>query len=131
MLNNYCQYYGIMTRGQIKTLDKLWSEAVRTRDAKCLRCGKTSGLQGAHIFSRRSRSTRWSLDNGLTLCWQCHIPFAHKEPILFTRFVEKLKGKPFLDALQRKNNKIVKNQDYETIKQGLEEAILRYKQEVR
>ena len=112
-----------MTRGQIKTLDKLWSEAVRTRDAKCLRCGKVSGLQGAHIFSRTSRATRWDLENGVSLDYACHLHWAHKNPVLFTRWLENLMGKAWLNKLQSKNNQVVKNQNYETIKKGLEEAI--------
>lgn len=66
-------------------LDHEWRWAVRERDGwKCqgrtIYC-KTEGrvfipptkaLHASHFFGRRSRSTRWNLDNGDSQCAQCH-----------------------------------------------------------
>ena len=67
------------------SLDHEWRWAVRERDGwKCqgrtIYC-KTEGrvfipptkaLQASHFFGRRSRSVRWSLENGDAQCAQCH-----------------------------------------------------------
>jgi len=100
-----------MTKAQIKKLDIQWSLAVRERDGKCMKCGRRDGLQGAHIFSRRSRSVRWDLDNGIALCMACHLFWAHQEPVEFTRFLEGLLGRGFLKKLERKKNTIIKYQE--------------------
>ena len=63
-----------------KQLDKLWSERVRTRDGKCVLCGKTGkGLQAHHYIKSRARSLkyRWDIRNGITLCYGCHIYAVH------------------------------------------------------
>lgn len=56
--------------------DKLWADYIK-RPGKCFRCGKTEGLQAAHIIPRAHRSTRWSLSpqNGICLCHSCHRMF--------------------------------------------------------
>ena len=64
----------------IKKLDKKWSETVKQRDGKCLRCYKTVNLQSAHIFLRRHLGTRWDKNNGITLCAGCHLFWGHQEP---------------------------------------------------
>ena len=52
----------------------LWSAAVRTRDGYvCQYCGiPTKRAEAHHIFTRTNRSTRFDLENGVTLCWPCH-----------------------------------------------------------
>ena len=81
-----------MTKTTIKRkLDKLFSEYIRSR-GYCVKCRKTNYLQNAHIFSRSNLSVRWDLDNMLCLCPDCHINFAHKNPILFTEFVREYLG---------------------------------------
>lgn len=61
-------------------LDSLWSLAVRKRDKRCLLCGKTTGLQAHHWIKRKAQGnkTRWAMDNGITLCYYCHMFRAHK-----------------------------------------------------
>ena len=53
-------------------LDKLWAEAVKIEAGyRCERCGAKAGevqLHSHHIYSRRHKSTRWNLGNGLALC---------------------------------------------------------------
>lgn len=58
--------------------DILMSRLIRERDDwTCQRCGQrheppTTGLHHAHLFTRRSRSTRWDADCGVALCYGCH-----------------------------------------------------------
>jgi len=54
--------------------DKLWADYIK-RPGKCFRCGKTEGLQAAHIIGRAQRVTRWHPHNGLCLCHDCHRKF--------------------------------------------------------
>lgn len=56
-----------------KYADKIFSEAIRARDGKCLFCGKTTNLTNSHYWSRNRSSTRYAWDNCITLCWfWCH-----------------------------------------------------------
>jgi len=104
-----------MKRSEIKKLDKAWSEAIRWRDTYCQKCGSEERLSAAHLFSRTNRSVRWDLDNGICLCYRCHIHWSHKEPIEFVRWLAQTKGSKFIDMVRRKKNKIAKNQKYQEI----------------
>lgn len=95
------------TKSSLKRrLDKLVSEIVRSR-GRCQRCGK-GNVQCCHIFGRTYLNTRWSLDNLLALCPDCHINFAHKQPILFAEFVKKLLGEEKYNLLKESHNQIYK-----------------------
>ena len=74
-----------------KRLDKLWSLAIRSRGRCDFQSEKCSPqLQAAHIYSRKNRSTRWVLVNGLCLCVAHHF-WAQQNPTEFGEFViEKL-----------------------------------------
>jgi len=58
----------------IAILDDLWSRKVKERDGhQCRYNGCCNpGVDSHHIFSRRHQATRWDLDNGITLCRECH-----------------------------------------------------------
>ena len=84
-------------------MDKLCSEMVRAR-GRCDRCGKTQNLQCAHIISRSHLATRWSLDNLLCLCPDCHINFAHKNPLAFADWVRGKIGEEKYDLLKEVAN---------------------------
>lgn len=66
-----------------KDLDVEWGKRVRERDGnRCTQCGVTEKLT-AHHWCRgkdRSKAARWYVDNGITLCYACHIRFAHERP---------------------------------------------------
>lgn len=115
-----------MTKKEIKQLDKLWSKGVVARaNGKCEWCGLPKRLEAAHIFSRRNRSTRWLPLNGLALCGYCHRlgrMSAHQAPLDFSKFVLDKLGRICYNTLCRLAHKIVKNQDFETIKQELEKS---------
>ncbi len=70
--------------------DGLVRELVLARDHhKCVRCGKTEKLQAAHILPKgHYPRLRYELDNILSLDVGCHLYFAHKDPVGFTRWLE-------------------------------------------
>ena len=55
-----------------KKLDKLVSQVCLSLNDKCVECGSTKQLGASHVFSRRHKSTRWSLKNVFTECWSCN-----------------------------------------------------------
>lgn len=66
-----------------KDLDNEWGRRVRERDGnQCTQCGAVKDLTAHHWCrnAQRSRAARWCLDNGITLCYACHIRFAHERP---------------------------------------------------
>lgn len=65
----------------VKELDTIFSLVIRTRDGKCLKCGKETSLQCSHVITRSSRGFRWDETNAITLCVGCHIYWWHKEPL--------------------------------------------------
>lgn len=72
------------TQKKLKALknkcDKLWSEAIRTRDGECILCGKKDTLQAHHWIHSKAQGNmhRWEVKNGVTLCYACHIHKVHK-----------------------------------------------------
>ena len=87
-----------------KKKDIEWAKAVKERDGfRCVYCGSKDYLNSHHIFSRNNLSTRFDLDNGITLCAKHHTfsnEFsAHKTPTEFTYWLEELKGKDFIEKL--------------------------------
>lgn len=71
------------TQKKIKALknkcDKLWSEAIRTRDGECVLCGKKDTLNAHHWVHSKAQGNqhRWNVKNGITLCYTCHIYKVH------------------------------------------------------
>ena len=98
-----------MPKGIDKKLDDAWSKAVKERDGwKCCYCGTDKNLNSHHIYSRSKKSTRWELDNGITLCVSHHTFnsgfSAHKTPLEFIEWLTDLKGQDFIDGLRLKAN---------------------------
>lgn len=77
---------------EIKKLDKLWRDAIHTRDSFCQVCGQTeSRLNAHHVIGRRNRNVRWDLDNGIGLCPGCHTfrtDAAHQDPLKFSTWFQ-------------------------------------------
>lgn len=99
-------------------LDDAWSELVKLRAGnKCEYCGKKSPLNSHHIFSRSKKSTRWLPENGICLCVGHHTfssTFsAHLTPTEFTYWLERYKGKNFIDLLTIKSNSVHKLHPFE------------------
>lgn len=115
-----------MAKGIDKKLDDAWSKAVKIRDNfECRYCRKNTTLNSHHIFTRSNRSTRWDINNGITLC-VAHHTFsssfsAHKTGIEFTYWLEEKMGKSWLNKLRLKANQTAKfnKADKELILQGL------------
>lgn len=103
-------------KNQEKRIDVLWSQGVIERDGSvCQKCGRWAE-NPHHVFLKRKRGSRWLLENGINLCENCHVPWAHAKPDEFEEwFIEKvgmetymyirlesLKIKPDLDEAERK-----------------------------
>ena len=98
-------------KGLKRKLDKLWSLKVKERDDfKCRKCGRRDNLNSHHIFSRRYNSTRYLLDNGITLCPGHHtfsgVFSAHETPRKFFSWLEGVYGKEWLDKLEKKSGEL-------------------------
>ena len=97
-------------RSLTKKIDTEFSRIVRARGV-CARCGKGAEkvqLQCAHIFSRRNMAVRWDFENALSLCYSCHIFWAHKEPILFNDFVREYLGDLKFTSLKQRAKSVKK-----------------------
>lgn len=99
-------------------LDDAWSKLVKLRAGeKCEYCSKTSPLNSHHIFSRSKKSVRWDAMNGVCLCVGHHTfssTFsAHKTPTEFTYWLEKTKGKAFMEMLTIKAHQTSKLHQFE------------------
>src|SRR3990167_3242990 len=72
-------------------LDELTKRLIKGRDRHiCQRCLKrVEGVNShwAHVIPvSHGNMLRWNFQNSLTLCYRDHINFAHKNPLLFTRW---------------------------------------------
>lgn len=87
--------------------DAHFSLAVRTRDAfTCQYCGK-EGTDAAHIYGRRSKVVRWSMDNALCLC-RYHHQYFESNPVAFTDFLNSHLGEDHMERLRVKSRGILK-----------------------
>lgn len=64
--------------------DKEFSEYIRSRDGKCMRCGKQRGpdnpLTCSHFWGRQHKATRFDPKNCVSACWMpCHKYYWEKE----------------------------------------------------
>jgi len=98
-----------------KLLDKEWSLYVRNRDKVCQKCGSSSSLSPHHAFGRRHRATRWDVFNGITLCYPCHIHWAHRDAAGFSVWFEKRIGEHQFSRLAEVHNQVVKHTTEELI----------------
>ena len=93
-------------------LDKIWSEVIKKRaGGKCEYCGKETGLNSHHIFSRSNKRVRWEVDNGICVCVSHHIFglfSAHKSPIEFVEWLKEYRGVEWYERLRSKSKLTVK-----------------------
>lgn len=87
--------------------DILFSQYIRNRDKCCQRCGKTDGLQCAHIFSRRHWNTRHDPENAIALCFTCHEYFTGN-PLVFATWCRTKFGERSMAKLDLKAHAIAK-----------------------
>ena len=92
--------------------DKWFSDVVRQKaNYTCEHCHKTdSRMECAHIYGRRLKSVRWSLDNAVCLCHWCHRDFT-ENPLKFTDWLDQYFGSGHLDLLREKKNSLLKAND--------------------
>ena len=82
--------------------DKWFSNVVRlNKQSTCERCGATGRTECAHIFGRRAKSVRWSMDNAVCLCHYDHKYFT-ANPFEFTRWITAHLGQAHMDILREK-----------------------------
>ena len=70
--------------------DYLVKQLVHARDEnRCLKCGSDGDVQAAHILPKgKYPLMRFVLENLLSLCYTCHLHWAHKDPIGFTEWLD-------------------------------------------
>ena len=98
-------------------LDKLWREKViETWGNKCVICGSLE-INIHHIVGRRNLATRWSVNNGVSLCALHHtfgIQSAHQHPVWFLDEMTARRGMPWLCQLRLEAN-LTFDKDYEKV----------------
>lgn len=102
----------------IEKLDILWSRAVRERDEhRCRKCKRSPWEQAAveahHAFKRSNMGVRFDLDNGVTLCLDCH-RYAHSHPEEFNAWLWLEMGFIY-DDLHEKSKGVVHYKNWELL----------------
>lgn len=90
-----------------KVLDSAWSKAVRERDGhKCVLCGSVKTPQAHHWYFTKAQgnNTRWEVDNGVCLCYACHMFKIHQGNAFY---IEQLKEKMVLKIGQDRIDALV------------------------
>jgi hypothetical protein len=90
--------------------DIWFSKAVRARDGKCLHTGRTDALECCHVYGRRAKILRWSLDNAVTLTHSSH-RFFTENPVAFADFLEQTLGEGHMAILREKARGHMKTND--------------------
>lgn len=101
------------------------SKAVRLRDGACVRCGNTETNQAMHIYGRRNKAVRYSLDNLLTGCYACHRLFT-EQPIMFADFCNEYLGEGHMEILREKARGFMKDN-----KATRDEIAKHYREQIR
>ena len=104
-----------MTKAEIKKLDKLWAVRIKYDvNYECELTGENRAmcqLHSHHFIGRRYRSLRWWLPNGVCLSASKHIMSiwsAHENPEWFRKQMLDLRGKKWLNSLNKRSNLIFK-----------------------
>jgi hypothetical protein len=83
----------------MEAADAACRAAVFERDRRCVACGAESGLQWAHILSRRYLQVRWDPRNSVVLCVRCHVYYTHR-PLEWERWASDRLGAGTLAILK-------------------------------
>ena len=109
-----------------RTNADIWfSKAVRLRDGACLVCGTDQSLECAHIYGRRRKIVRYSMDNAVTLCHHHHRVMT-ENPLAFSGWLETELGAGHLELLTEKCRGILKEN-----KAVRDEIANHYREEIR
>lgn len=97
---------------KVTAADRRFSLQIRERDGfRCMRCGSmpaSQGLHCAHMFTRRTRATRFDADNALALCYGCH-QFVDSHPLEKEVLWRSIIGDARFDALRRRAHRAGKS----------------------
>lgn len=92
---------------KIDQADKVFSQYIRLRDKRCLKCNSPVKLndqglpishQCSHFHGRGHEGTRYEPDNCDTLCYGCHQYFG-ANPLVFTEWKRKQLGEKRFKSL--------------------------------
>lgn len=94
---------------KIDPADKVFSQYIRLRDGRCMRCGSAvrvndKGLpvshQCSHYYGRKMESVRFDPDNADALCMACHITWGSTMRFAYDEFKLRQLGQERFDALK-------------------------------
>ena len=109
-------------RVTMRECDAMFRDLIRARDGCCRKCGGSSHLQVAHIFSRRFLRIRHHKTNALLLCAKDHL-WAHHNPIEAGRFFQEQIGTDSYLMLSGLKTAIGRNPDLSLVKRKLEQEL--------
>ena len=98
---------------KIDQADKTFSQFIRLRDKRCMRCGSRVEFNGAgmpishqcsHYFGRGREGTRFDPENADCLCWGCHQIWGSEEKEEYRNFKIKQLGLNGFKILQMRAN---------------------------
>lgn len=84
----------------INRLDGLTRQVAKVLYPDCVYCHHEA-TDTVHIFTRKSHSVRWNLNNILRMCADCHRTFAHGTPDKFMSWAREFIGEERFDELNR------------------------------
>lgn len=102
---------------KIYPADKLFSQFIRRRDRKCMRCGSpvqfndngvATSHQNSHYWGRRNWGTRLDPLNCDTLCLYCHMLWGGDDRREYEAFKRKQLGEREYNKLEMRKNAYVK-----------------------
>lgn len=106
-------------RVKIRPSDKIFSQAIRLRDKRCMRCGSRVELKlglpvshhCSHFHSRGHEGTRHEPDNCTTLCFGCHRLWESEERSRYEEFMKKKLGNLRFKTLEIQAHQYKKRDD--------------------
>ncbi len=96
--------------------DKVFSQVIRLRDKKCVRCGSPvrynekgipNSHECSHYWSRGNWSTRYEKDNCDTLCFACHMLWGGDHREEYTEFKKEQLGEERYNEMKIQRHKYV------------------------
>ena len=84
---------------------KQWRKFIFARDIwRCQECGSTKKINAHHIRPVKNfKELRAVVDNGITLCQECHLKTYHKEELFFEKYEKIIQIKKILITLNNIN----------------------------
>lgn len=102
-------------RVRIDKADQAFSEYIRMRDGRCVRCGRFGegangivGLQCSHYFGRRRENTRFDPRNADALCFGCHQIWGSEDREAYREFKIRQLGEKEYKSLYLASNQMKK-----------------------